>query len=683
MTTSSSNLVIESRVQLFSTLAEAAEIEHNFMCLYLYAMFGLKRAKEEGLTDEELEAVERWRRVILGISLEEMNHLCLVSNLFIAMGSTPHFGRPNFPAYPGMYPANIVVELAKFDMATLDHFIFLERPRSQETPDGANFIPEKNYTREAFRDRLMPHAGDYETVGDLYNSLFQVIENLCAKLGEKQLFCGNPAQQIGPLDSPLPGLVIVKDKATAFQALETIIKQGEGATEEENSHFARFCGIKKEYTELLKKNPNFDPSRPVVRNPVMRKPLDAEHRILVDEPLAARYMDLANTLYTFMLKVLTQIYSLDHRAPVEKKELLEIAYTLMHGMATVGETLTHMPASVKENCGNAGMSFAMNRSMAPLCREGELVIMSERVQQIQSVISQLTTELTAREKENPHIRACLEQLASTEGQMRDIAVRAQRMANLTHPGVTLMSSSSAGSLAEVAKSSNAVAGLEVAESDSISVSFEGRKCMHARHCVTQLPGVFLANTPGKWILPEKAFPEELAAVIRECPSGALKYKSKISSLHDETAPPVNVLRLRENGPYALLGDLQVDGKQCGYRATLCRCGKSQNKPFCDSTHVVDKFKASGEPDTIDATELQNRGGPLKIQRTNNGPLQIDGNLELCAGTGRVVLRTESIRLCRCGNSKSKPVCDSSHIAAGFKDKVETPPLVTPGLTPSP
>jgi len=99
-----SKIVIETRVQLFSTLAEAAEIEHNFMCLYLYAMFGLKRTLDEGLTPEELEVVEKWRRIILGIALEEMTHLALVSNLFVAIGSTPPFFTSKLSSFSGPLP---------------------------------------------------------------------------------------------------------------------------------------------------------------------------------------------------------------------------------------------------------------------------------------------------------------------------------------------------------------------------------------------------------------------------------------------------------------------------------------------------------------------------------------------------------------------------------------------------
>ena len=75
MTEPSTHVVLESREQLFSALGEAGELEHNLLCLYLYAAFSLKRTKEEGLTAPQLDAVARWRQEILGIALEEMTHL--------------------------------------------------------------------------------------------------------------------------------------------------------------------------------------------------------------------------------------------------------------------------------------------------------------------------------------------------------------------------------------------------------------------------------------------------------------------------------------------------------------------------------------------------------------------------------------------------------------------------------
>ena len=185
--------------------------------------------------------------------------------------------------------------------------------------------------------------------------------------------------------------------------------------------------------------------------------------------------------------------------------------------------------------------------------------------------------------------------------------------------------------------------------------------------MTELPNVFKANTPGKWIFAENTDAETLAAVARECPSGAIRYARK-DGVHDELVPDVNLVRVRENGPYAFLADLEIDGKPAGTRATLCRCGQSSNKPFCDGTHNTVKFTASGEPSTIDNTALASRNGTLKIERTDDGPLRVTGNVEICAGTGRIVLRTTAAKLCRCGHSKNKPLCDGSHVAAGFKDR---------------
>ena len=53
---------------------------------------------------------------------------------------------------------------------------------------------------------------------------------------------------------------------------------------------------------------------------------------------------------------------------------------------------------------------------------------------------------------------------------------------------------------------------------------------------------------------------------------------------------------RISGPIRVKGGVRLestDGKlyETRNRVTLCRCGKSKNKPFCDATHVSIKFKA--------------------------------------------------------------------------------------------
>jgi CDGSH-type Zn-finger protein len=154
-------------------------------------------------------------------------------------------------------------------------------------------------------------------------------------------------------------------------------------------------------------------------------------------------------------------------------------------------------------------------------------------------------------------------------------------------------------------------------------------------------------------------------VAHACPSGAITYH-RLDGVHDETAPPVNLASIREAGPYAFRGQLEIEGEPVGYRATLCRCGASKNKPFCDGSHHEVGFSATGEPPSGKTDMLPVRDGTIGIEPELNGPLAVSGNLEITSGTGRVVARVTTARLCRCGGSSTKPFCDGTHARIGFK-----------------
>ncbi len=131
-----SPIVSPSREALLGALYEAAELEHNLMCTYLYAAFSLRSGEAEGLSKDEAAAVARWRQTIIDVAIDEMGHLAAVWNITAALGGSPRFGRGNFPLDPGMLPAGIVVKLAPFNEAVLQHFIFLERPHGSTEQDG-------------------------------------------------------------------------------------------------------------------------------------------------------------------------------------------------------------------------------------------------------------------------------------------------------------------------------------------------------------------------------------------------------------------------------------------------------------------------------------------------------------------------------------------------------------------
>jgi CDGSH-type Zn-finger protein/uncharacterized Fe-S cluster protein YjdI len=197
------------------------------------------------------------------------------------------------------------------------------------------------------------------------------------------------------------------------------------------------------------------------------------------------------------------------------------------------------------------------------------------------------------------------------------------------------------------------------------IRFNAKRCIHSRFCVLTRPDVFVPNVQGEWIHPERATAAEIAELAHQCPSGAIQAERPDGKLL-ESAPLVNTARLRENGPLAINAPITLSGSAQGFRLTLCRCGASANKPYCDGSHSTAGFMASGEVAVTTSEPLGQRDGELAIEPTPDGPLHVQGNLELVSGTGKTVNRVTECWLCRCGQSKKKPYCDGSHRAAGFR-----------------
>jgi CDGSH-type Zn-finger protein/uncharacterized Fe-S cluster protein YjdI len=207
--------------------------------------------------------------------------------------------------------------------------------------------------------------------------------------------------------------------------------------------------------------------------------------------------------------------------------------------------------------------------------------------------------------------------------------------------------------------------VEVARSKDVEIRFHGQRCIHSRHCVLGRPDVFVPNVDGDWIHPENATAEEVAELAHNCPSGAILY-ARLDGGKEETPPVVNLVRIRENGPYAFHADLVIEGQEdVGFRRVLCRCGASQNKPFCDGSHHASGFKATGEANSGEMATLSVRNGPLRITPQRNGSLKVEGSLEIVSGTGATLAKTSKTFLCRCGHSSNKPFCDGTHAKVGF------------------
>src|SRR5260221_6261383 len=287
-----------SREQLVHALYEAAELEHNLMCTYLYAAFSLRDGEAEGLSAVEAAAVKRWRRAIFDVGLDAMGLVSAIWNITSALGGSPRFGRANLPLARGYLPAGVVVKLAPFSETVLQHFIHLERPEGSREPDGDGFAYEFLYTRGTPKRRLTPMAVDYDTVGTFYASLGENLRAFVTRVGEAEAFCGDPGLQLSAAEIDLAGAKPVICSKTALAAFKAIVEQGEGAPEDAvGSHYQKFIAIRTELAALKAANPDFSPAFPAAVNPVLRPPLRREGRVSLEYGEAALTVELANSRY--------------------------------------------------------------------------------------------------------------------------------------------------------------------------------------------------------------------------------------------------------------------------------------------------------------------------------------------------------------------------------------------------
>jgi CDGSH-type Zn-finger protein/uncharacterized Fe-S cluster protein YjdI len=657
-------------------LYEAAELEHNLMCTYLYAAFTLKDGEAEGLSREESEAVSRWRRVLMRVAVEEMQHLAAVWNITSALGGSPRVGRTNFPLDPGYLPAGIVVKLAPFSPATLQHFVFLERPRGSTECDGEGFVSERNYIRGGSDfARLTPMGINYDTVGDFYAALSDGLRTMVARYGESGTFVGDPALQFSQNEINMAGCKPVICAKTALAAFDAIVVQGEGAPRDSaDSHYHKFLSIREEYDALRARNPDFSPAFPAATNPVLRRPPRPEGRVWLENPEVIAVVDLANASYGLMLRLLAYAYALPGPS-AEKSLSTDLGVGLMQAMIPLAERAARLPAGPSNPQCHGGMSFTALRDASALPPgRGARRFFVERLEQLAETAAAL------RACGDPRTNVAADHLAklskraargfdlampATQTSVAAQATGASQVAGVASAGGVAHVAAASSPTAAADSPSSTVNGIETARGEKLDILYEAKRCIHARFCVTGAPDVFVANVKGAWLHPDAMEVERVVEIAHACPSGAIQYRRN-DGVHNETAPPVNLASIRESGPYAFRGQLEIDGEACGFRATLCRCGASKNKPFCDSSHHEVGFSATGEPASGTTDMLAVRNGVLAIDPQLNGPLSIRGNLEITSGTGRVVARVTTAKLCRCGGSATKPFCDGTHARIGFK-----------------
>src|SRR5215813_12345018 len=356
-------LTVDTRDELVYLLGQACEIEHGLMCEYLYAQFSLKRGLDEGLTEGQLARVQAWEKALIGVIKQEMLHLALATNILTAIGAAPHFERPNFPILSRWYPEGVQIALVPFGERALRHFIYLERPEGMALDDAAGFAAAGHAEPlTAGGAGLVAVPEQWQTVGHLYRGIEAGLANLCDRHGEDAVFIGPARAQAVTEIFEWPELIAVTGLASARQAIETIVEQGEGARGDWiKSHFGTFVGILEDLLAVQAADPAFNPARPV-EPAFVRLPPDVEAGTLIEDPTTAQVAELANGLYEVVLQVLSRYYIHHSETAAEFDTLARTAKHLMNWvMRELGPVLTGLPVGPSHPGRTAGPTFDIAR----------------------------------------------------------------------------------------------------------------------------------------------------------------------------------------------------------------------------------------------------------------------------------------------------------------------------------
>jgi hypothetical protein len=411
-TGSSHGLIVEGREELLYLLGEAAELEHAACCIYLYAAFTLRAEPGDGLTAAQVPVVAGWKRAINEIALQEMIHLALVNNLLAALGGAPRLGRHNLPQR-SPYAPEIRLTLAPFSEQTLRRFLYIERP---EGMDISSMAGELDHDRPAppvpTGPLVLPAPQAFSSIGELYRGIERGLRGLVGRYGEQRVFVGSPNAQASTryfrVPERMPELIPVAGLASAVQAIQTIVEEGEGARGGwQGAHFGRFLEILEAYRALAADDPSFAPARPSVTNPYVRVPRDllglatASGPAAPDDPrgvhliqdsTTAAVSDLFNACYAAMLQLLYRFFQHTEETDAELSMLGETAVLMMRQvLRPLGELLTRLPVGPRAPGWTAGPSFMLT-SATPVTphKPAAWSILGERLLELAEVCGGLT-----------------------------------------------------------------------------------------------------------------------------------------------------------------------------------------------------------------------------------------------------------------------------------------------------
>ena len=372
-----------SRSDLLRFLTEACELEHGLACSYLYAAMSLRQQPDgRKLPAEQLPQVRQWASQVYFIASQEMLHLAQAWNLLTALGGTPYYLRPNFPQNTKYYPLHMRLALEPYGARALDRFIGYEKP--------AQLLEEHAFAEEIVK----PRAGDeFRTIGELYDQIEAGIQNL------RDAIIGEPSSQVGPALIDFPDIVRVVDVDSALKAVHLVTHQGEGnETDRSDCHFGIFLKLREGLEEEQRRNPEFAPAYPCIRNPAVNtaEAYGAPHATQIENSFTRDVASLFDGLYSLMLRMLGYTFSPCGEAQLRRSFGQSAIVMMATVLKPLGEALATFPATDKPSGPTAGAPFGLTRHVIlPVDANSARTLVVERLSELTSLTSRLAAAASA------------------------------------------------------------------------------------------------------------------------------------------------------------------------------------------------------------------------------------------------------------------------------------------------
>ncbi len=613
-----------TRDDLIGLIARASDTEHGLACALLFASASLKNdASEGGLTDAQADVVRGWKRSLLLSARDRLRRVAGLANLTTALGGTPRLARPAFPQSAAGGPDATNPVLVPFSPSVGDHLAAGER----------GVLPLALDTR----------SGDAPlTLGNLYATITDAIGMLPA--AELVIGAGGRVTE-GTLD--LGGtLVAVTDRASALAALAVPTATGAGTAD---TGVASISSLAAAYAAALADAQTagapFAPVRTVAADPTLSH---GKNAVILD-PATRAVAALFVEVYDTFLLVFRQTLAPTGVPDADRDTLGGIASRLLDAVIRpLGDALARMSlgdASRPDMC--AGPPFGnVSDDATASAGASELTPVDVRLWRLATTATMLCaspdlpTEVREATAALQDLACCLapadgpEDTATRLATLRDaqsglecrieasvngpyLVTNADTLTNWlgeaipTRPRMALCRCGQSarkpfcdGTHARIdftdCKDPKRVLDHRDAHPGTQMTVLDNRgTCAHSGFCTDRLKTVFhVGEDP--FVVPNGARMDDIVRAVRACPSGALSYALdgvEIRDGVDTQRPPA--IEVSKDGPYRVTGGIPLrDGhgndepRNAGASRehySLCRCGHSQNKPFCNGMHWYVNF----------------------------------------------------------------------------------------------